>query len=265
MKRFFALVASVMMLFAVGICFVSCSDDDSDFSADTIIKLDTPKLKAVVNSSSISLKWNDVYGARAYKLVRYKTGDSSDTGTELESSTTNTSYTDSSSLTRGTKYTYKLTALSTRGGNDYGARTLYLKDSNAVSVTVEYGEGPYLPSEFSDKTVTALYTYSDTHDITYTNYIYALYFFNDNTWVYTYAVNDGTERAYRKGTYPTTANPSSSGTFTLSQTHSRQESYFYYNSSDWTSETESLSCSISGSHLTCSTLNSSSFNRSYNY
>ena len=245
MKKIFTLFAALATIGCISIGVIACNNTDDDgqkYYGDTILTLETPKLTAEVGYSSIKLEWNTIYAAKAYHLIRCETNNPTDTATVLAASTKSTSYTDSSSLERGKKYTYTLKALSTDSGNDYSSRTLYLKDSNPASITITYGDtaqttvNPYLPTEFNNKTISALYTANLS---LVDNICCAFYFFNDSTWVYTEAYSSGIKRAYKKGTYPATASPSSNGKITLSQTHS-------YNSTSggWTTYKQSFSVTV---------------------
>ena len=95
---------------------------------------------------------------------------------------------------------------------------------------------PYLPAEFSDKTVAALYTFEETESgnedgISFINKaVYSIYFFNDAKWIETVSTSCTASNGYSatlkssiaKGTYTHTGD-FVNDTITLTRTHEQPE------------------------------------------
>lgn len=113
---------------------------------------------------------------------------------------------------------------------------------------------PYLPAEFADKTVAAVYTNTQANyqtniggaPVTFVSALEAYYFFSDNDFVSTLHTVDtsGTERkgARIKGTY--TGSATADGDVTMSHTHMNNVSYS--DPADWATITTKETITISG-------------------
>lgn len=154
MKKILSVLGASLVL-AGALLVTSCSDEGeySDVKSDTIKSLSTPSnLTATASYGSVILSWDAVKGAAAYRIVRYDTTNSGDTGTLLDSNnnyyttTGNISsngkkdsvyYVDKSgALTDGVKYKYEVTALASTSNKAYESRTIYVSDSGVASKTV---------------------------------------------------------------------------------------------------------------------------------